>query len=907
MLSWRRFATMDHRPSRHAAVSMCLEAEAIHESPQEARRGRLHLLNLSRGAEELVLGTEMRTRSFGRLNVGIGLLFGIALGVLPVRARSEALSQPDTPGSTPYRVGAGVLRRDLWQQPPQAGGSMRAVLRFEPTLIGPILARKAQAPVNLDVIWCDGRAATIAVEPELGGILLKPPGDDGQEVVPVLGVRLSGPGLVGYGVPVPVEWWGENSAHAKTACGAESPDVPALVERASLRSPEALFAIDLLEVDRHDGRFGLLHAKGWAVDAEAGSAAAGVLVEVGDQVLGWIPAGQPRPDVATAFNGPGFASSGFHGFVDLSRLLPGVHQLRIRVVTADKRGVIQAYQRAIDSTAPREDSLPIDLCLPPGPVGVWTLSILLMGAFAVVGLTFAGILRPHLLRMRQNGVRRPGLVLAMAITGAGLLIVAAKWMLIRAHGVNVPFWDQWDSEPPSYLAFQRGGLEWSKLFQTHAEHRVVFTRALFVLLEIANQQWDVRLQMVVNAAISTLATLSLAVLVARGRKSGESLALAAVAIVTTTVPYAHENLLWGFQSQFYFHVLFSILGVGFAAGSRPLSAAWWLGLLCATLATLSIAAGALAPATVAVVGLLPWQGERGRRVRRALAVAVPAVIAAVAVLATPRIPEHAVFAAHGVKEFIVTVTRAAASPSQKPWVAPLLWMPFALLAFSHVWSRKPGGARERVLLALGAWVLLHAPAIALARGREGGALPSRYLDILVVGIAVNAAAMSALLARPDTGWRRHVARACFAAWLTLAVVVGFTEGRRAFTDLRADAEARRVRLANTRAFIAAGKEDAFRAPGMLLPYPRIERLLELLRAPPVRRLLPPELGPATRAGPLALYAEGLLFRVWGVGALGVALIIVGGLAGRRSVTSGGERGGAPGEEEDAASIQARGS
>jgi hypothetical protein len=833
----------------------------------------------------------MPTRSVGRLIVGLGLLSGIALGVSPLRARSDALSQSDTSGPTSHRVGVGVLRRDLWQAP-QAGSPMRAVLRFEPTLLGRVFARKAQAPVDVDVVWCDGRAATIAVEPEQGlrGILLKPPGDDGQDLVPVLAVRLSGPGLVGYREPVPVEWWGEGDAHAKIACGAEAPDVPALVERASPRPPEPLFAIDLLEIDRNEGRFGLLHAKGWAVDAEAGSAAAGVLVEVGGQVLGWIPAGQPRPDVAAVFNRPGFASAGFHGFVDLSMLPRGVHQLRVRVVTADRRGIIQGYQRAIDSTASSGDLLPIDLSRPPGPVGVGTLSILLVSAFAVVGMAFAAILRPHLRRMRQNGMRRPGLVLAMTITGAGLIILAAKWMLIRAHGVNVPFWDQWDAEPLFYLAVQRDGLKWSELLRAHNEHRIVFTRALFSLLEIANQQWDVRLQMVVNASIGTLATLSLAVLISRGHKIGESLALTAAAIIITVVPYAHENLLWGFQSQFYFHVLFSILGVGLAAGSRPLSATWWLGLLCAALATLSIAAGALAPATIAVVGLVPWRGERCGRIRRIMAVIVPAATAAVAVLATPRMPHNAVIAAHGVKEFIVSATKALASPSQIPWVAPLMWMPFVLLAFFHVRARRPGGARERVLLALGAWVLLHAPAIALARGGGGAGPASRYLDILVVGVAVNAAAMPALLARFnfDTGWRHHVPRACLAAWLILAVVVGFREGRRAFRDLRTDAEGRRVCLANTRAFIATGNEDAFRAPGMPLPYPRVELLLGLLRTPPIRRLLPPALGPATRAGSLAMYAEGLLSRAWGVGALGVALIVLGGLASRHSVTSGDE-------------------
>jgi hypothetical protein len=73
---------------------------------------------------------------------------------------------------------------------------------------------------------------------------------------------------------------------------------------------------------------------GWAVDREAGQAAGGVELLVGERGFE-IRYGLPRPDVAEYFKQPALVDSGFQALLPAGTLPPGEHTLRLRLRLVD--------------------------------------------------------------------------------------------------------------------------------------------------------------------------------------------------------------------------------------------------------------------------------------------------------------------------------------------------------------------------------------------------------------------------------------------------------------------------------------------------------------------------------------------------------------------------------------------
>jgi len=70
----------------------------------------------------------------------------------------------------------------------------------------------------------------------------------------------------------------------------------------------------------------------------------------------------------------------------------------------------------------------------------------------------------------------------LALVVLPLVPVFALAVLICAHAVNVPFWDEWDLVVTMYMKSADGSLSIQDLFAQHNESRKVFPRLLFVLL-----------------------------------------------------------------------------------------------------------------------------------------------------------------------------------------------------------------------------------------------------------------------------------------------------------------------------------------------------------------------------------------------------------------------------------------
>lgn len=359
----------------------------------------------------------------------------------------------------------------------------------------------------------------------------------------------------------------------------------------------------------------------------------------------------------------------------------------------------------------------------------------------------------------RPGGRRRTLPTWLSLLALFLLVVGARLWLVQHYTTPLPFWDQWSGEGSAIIKpWLEGRLRFVSLFDAHNEHRIFLTRVLVLGLFAANGQWDAQLEMTVNALLCGGIALVMAAAALRwcGLFVPRATILVAIGLFFT-LPFGWENTLAGFQSQFYFLLLFSLGALCGLGMHQPFSRGWWLGALSAALACLAMASGFLAAAAV-----LALRGVRSLR-RRALPDAGELTtgllcLTLIGVGWTTRVtvPWHAALQAESGPAFLLALGRCLAWPwTGQPWLAFVMQFPLLLLAGNYALTLTRVASEElleerrgaELLLGVGCWVWLQAMATAYARGGGNQPPPSRYHDFLALGVLVNCFAACALLRR----------------------------------------------------------------------------------------------------------------------------------------------------------------
>jgi hypothetical protein len=433
---------------------------------------------------------------------------------------------------------------------------------------------------------------------------------------------------------------------------------------------------------------------------------------------------------------------------------------------------------------------------------------------------------------------------ALWSTALFLVVVWAKLALVQQYPVPVPFWDQWDGEGLTlYIPWADHGVTWRQMFTFHNEHRIFFSRLLSLTVLVLNGQWDPHLQIVVNAILHSLAALVFGALLslAMGRWSLPGVVLAVG--LTFAPPFAIENSLAGFQSAFYFLVLFSGMALWLMGASRPGTASWWLGCLFALFCPFTVAGGILIlPAIAGVIVLRAIADRWGWRACAASAVALVVVAAVGYGALPPPISYHEALKASSFRFFRIAFARSLAFPwIDYPRATVIMWLPLAAVGLTVVWRRLRATAIEQVTLAMGAWVVLQCAAMAYSRGAMGAAPASRYLDMVALGYLANTAAILSWL-HPRNG--RRVALACaigLAAWISVTgigikrlsneMVATHGPQRRQWT---------REHLRNVRHFVMTDDVPQFieKKGPQEIPYYSAAMLASWLEHPYIRQILP---------------------------------------------------------------------
>ncbi|HUG10123.1 MAG TPA: hypothetical protein VMM36_03875 [Opitutaceae bacterium] len=418
------------------------------------------------------------------------------------------------------------------------------------------------------------------------------------------------------------------------------------------------------------------------------------------------------------------------------------------------------------------------------------------------------------------------------------LTLGSRWTLIAQHGVPVPFHDQWSAEGEAILEpWFAGELGWKDFFKPSNEHRPVLTRLLAFAEFRLTGQWDTRTQMFVNSFFYALAAVALSLL-ARRMFSTAGWMVATVALASVfTLPGNYENAVWGFQLHFYLMVLLAVLYLGGTFGTSRVDARWVAAQAAGALGLLSIAGGLLAPVAAAGIAAV-----RLARRRDAHGVATLCMAVALALVGWWLLPPTAVGGKLDVFSSTILVealVKMLAWPSPVALAAALVQLPWLIVAVRTFVSREARPA-ELVLTALGGWVVMQALAIAYARGASFPEIPPRYTDILVIGLAANAAC-AAILVRDSA--RKLFPFALCAVWLATvsAGLWHFNRPARIGPILEVHADLHRRTLAVVRDYIRTGDPAALGRDAFVAHhFPPVSTMRRLLDNPGIRASLPPE-------------------------------------------------------------------
>jgi hypothetical protein len=423
------------------------------------------------------------------------------------------------------------------------------------------------------------------------------------------------------------------------------------------------------------------------------------------------------------------------------------------------------------------------------------------------------------------------------------IVLAFKLALIARYGNATPFWDQWEAEADLlYRPWLEGSLRLQDLVAPHNEHRILTTRLLaLALLELEGRVWNPILQMQVNAVLHALALSVLLIFLAKPLPFGYRVALFTFGAALFCIPYGWENTLAGFQSQFYFLLLFSFLFLWAMSAYPTGSPSWWLGVGCGVLAYLSLASGATALLAGAVALLI-------RRYRfKHEAVALWSVflligMAATAVLLTPTVPYHAELKAQSLAQFSSALLRAAAWPENGIlFGGPVLQIPLLIGLAAALWSRKVKDPVYVFGVSLAIWVAGQVTSIAFGRVTAVGA--PRYTDLYAISLLLNFFVLL-VLARQSAPHARYRYVIGGVLWLSLLVMVFVAWSSRYETQLQEKAAQGLRQEDNVRRYLCSGDASHLNNKQRLdIPYPSAEALKRYLDQPTIRLVLPGNIYP----------------------------------------------------------------
>lgn len=435
--------------------------------------------------------------------------------------------------------------------------------------------------------------------------------------------------------------------------------------------------------------------------------------------------------------------------------------------------------------------------------------------------------------MKQDNLKLPWVLLIIFAA-----IALPRWYYVENYTVSLPYYDQWDAEGYFLLKpWIQGKLLFSALWQPHNEHRIFPTRLFTLLVYEITGHWNNLTMVRFNILIAALTPVLLTSVLFRSRElRGQKWIIILVIIAGTALPFSWENIVTGFQNQFYFLVLFTICAFAIAA-FRPINIMTILAVSAlSVLCVLTMASGIFtAAATAAIYGMRSYI-DRRLSTSSLVTIVLLLMITILGYITMPVVRSHEMYRPQSVFEVGKAVIRLFTWPLiRQYWAMIPLWFP-ACFSAVILFYKKRFTNTDSLMTGISIWVLFQIAAIAYGRGQYLYEVSSRYTDLISVGITSNAWFVLRLKEEFNSKLSQFAA-ATFFAVLAFGYISRFNLDMIAMKN---HYESGLKQMENVKSYlITKNKSYLFSQPKSAIPYPDPERLQLLLDDIIIQSILPP--------------------------------------------------------------------
>lgn len=421
------------------------------------------------------------------------------------------------------------------------------------------------------------------------------------------------------------------------------------------------------------------------------------------------------------------------------------------------------------------------------------------------------------------------------------VISIPRWYYVEKFALSFPFWDQWDAEGEDVIRpWVEGRFHLSNFWLAHNEHRVFPTRVLTLLCFKLTGLWSNIHEARLNILLATgIPVFLIGLMRAQKELFGLRWLMFPVIIAQFILPFGWENILVGFQSQFFCLIFFAASGLALVA-MKPESTSAFIGVvLLSILSILTMASGILLPITAGAVYVFHYFLYKTNDTRTWIFTLLLAVLAILGYLLIPQVEAHTKLHAANFQQFFEGFTRVVSWPSKlNRWMALPLWLP-ALLGIPVLIYRRQFGRFDLFMTACFGWTCLQALAISYGRGHELAQVTSRYSDLLTLGII----SVSWFSVRLIAAFRDNLRIAFWALAIALTFYVTLYKMHKLryqddLTDMKNQHDLMVTQIRNVAVYLKTQDPAALDKPLFQIPYPNKERLQQMLDLPAYRSVLP---------------------------------------------------------------------
>jgi hypothetical protein len=438
---------------------------------------------------------------------------------------------------------------------------------------------------------------------------------------------------------------------------------------------------------------------------------------------------------------------------------------------------------------------------------------------------------------------------ALIFVSVFLIIFGIKLSLIGNYGEQTPYMDQWDGEAANlYIPYFEKHFEIKSLLAPHNEHRILSARIVSFILLTINGIWNPVLQMTVNAAIASGTICLLIAIMAKIIGRRYLLVLILFALGLFCIPFGWENMLSGFQSEFYLTVLMGTVALDLVVREGKLNLRCIIGILAAVFAFFSLASGAFILFAAAIT--IGVKNNKGDKFKKNLVLFIILIsLFLLEIFLTPRVAHHDSLKAHSISEFLISFNSVIGWPVAEIIPQRYFWLAGVIQAFPSLFflywmlsKRQDKTPSYWVLFALVIWIMVSE--VSISYGRAVSPIASRYTDIYGFGIILSFSCMVLFFGKLK---KNNFLAIMVFVWIFVTFIALLQVAHHTFsTDLPTQKKSRVAAGMNVRDYVITG-DNAFLLKSDI-PYPNRQRLADLLNNPSLRRILPPNISGTGKSG-----------------------------------------------------------